>query len=305
MPSYTRVAERFFNKPWALMPDKLMEVQEVLRTRMAGGKLSDDEIRQHVQAATNGQDGKPMGYVAVIRVHGVLAQRMNLMMEISGGTSTEIIRSKIREAVNDPEIGAILLDVDSPGGDVYGTAELADAIYRAREVKPIAAIANSLAASAAYWIAAAASDLYITPGGEAGSLGVWTVHWDESQWYESEGVKPTLISAGKYKVEGNPYEALGDDARGFIQKRVDEYYAMFITAVARYRGVKVSEVRGGFGEGRVVGAREAVEVGLADKVATFDEVVASLQKQVRSNSRQAGSKSGQSLRRAKIAQAKI
>ena len=131
--------------------------------------------------------------------------------------------------------------LDSPGGSVYGVSELADEIMNARAQKPVIAIANSLAASAAYWIGCSASELYVTPGGEVGSIGVWQAHFDYSQALAAEGVTPTLISAGKYKVEGNPYAPLGEDALGFMQSRVDDYYAVFTKSVARGRGVPIAQ----------------------------------------------------------------
>jgi ClpP class serine protease len=119
-------------------------------------------------------------------------------------------------------------------------SELADEIVSARAQKPVVAIANSLAASAAYWIGCSASEFYVTPGGEIGSIGVWQAHFDYSQAFVTKGVTVTLISAGKYKVEGNPYVPLDEKAQGFMQSRVDDYYASFTKAVARWRGVPIA-----------------------------------------------------------------
>jgi signal peptide peptidase SppA len=215
--------------------------------------------------------------VAVIPVYGVISQRMNLFQEISGGTSAELIARDIRAAANDPEVSAILLDVDSPGGSVYGIAELGDVIYQARQQKPVVAIANSLMASAAYWIGSQASEVVVTPGGEAGSIGVITAHEDYSPLIEDRKLPAVeLIYAGQYKAEGNPYQPLDDEARAAIQARVDEYYAMFVDAVARGRGVPAQAVREGFGQGRVLGAQGAVDAGLVDRIATFDDVLGEL-----------------------------
>ncbi|MCC7371633.1 MAG: S49 family peptidase, partial [Chloroflexi bacterium] len=128
-------------------------------------------------------------------------------------------------------------------------------------------------ASAAYWIASSADEIVVTPSGEVGSIGVFTAHEDISAALEAEGVTVTLISAGKYKTEGNPFEPLSEEARGAIQARVDDYYSMFVRAVARGRGVKPADVRGGFGQGRVVGADEAVRLGMADRVGTMAQTV--------------------------------
>ena len=207
---------------------------------------------------------------------GVIMHRANMFSEFSGGTSTEKFTAAFRQLVADPMIKAIVLDVDSPGGTVAGVEELASEIFKAREQKPIYAVANALAASAAYWIASSATELIVTPSGLVGSIGVYAAHQDISEFAKQAGVKVTLVSAGKYKTEGNEFEPLSDEARAALQARVDEYYGMFVKAVARNRGVSPSDVRGGFGEGRVVGAKQAVALGMADRVATLDETLARL-----------------------------
>ena len=102
---------------------------------------------------------------------------------------------------------------------------------------------------------------------------MWQAHFDYSRAFAAEGILPTLISAGKYKVEGNPYAPLDEEAQGFMQSRVDDYYASFTKAVARGRGVPIAQVREGMGQGRVIGAEAAQAEGMVDGVATFDDVV--------------------------------
>ena len=209
-------------------------------------------------------------------MYGTIVQRADLFTEMSGGTSTERLSATFAQAVADPSVGSILLRIDSPGGGVYGVAEMADQIFKARGKKPIVAVADSMAASAAYWIASAADEIVVTPGGEVGSIGVFAAHEDISRHLDAEGVGVTLISAGKYKVEGSPFEPLGEEARAALQSRVNDYYSLFVRAVAKGRGVSVDDVRGGFGEGRVVGAQQAVKLGMADRVDTYDATVARL-----------------------------
>ena len=143
------------------------------------------------------------------------------------------------------------------------------------------AIANSLAASASYWIGCSASEFYVTPGGEVGSIGVWQAHQDYSKAMDEAGVKTTLISAGKFKVEGNPYAPLDEEAEGFMQSRVDDYYAAFTKAVAKGRGVPISQVRDGMGQGRVLGADAALASSMVDGIATFDDVVKKMRRDAR------------------------
>jgi len=165
-------------------------------------------------------------------------------------------------------------EVDSPGGSIYGTDELAARIFAARGGKRVVAIANTLAASAAYWIGSAAAELSCAPSGEVGSIGIVAIHHDFSRAEDAAGVDVTLISSGMYKTEGNEHEPLGNTARAALQDRVNAYYGMFLRAVARHRGVSVADVHDGFGEGRVIGAEDALRMGMVDRVETIDELLA-------------------------------
>ena len=128
------------------------------------------------------------------------------------------------------------MNVDSPGGLIDLVPETAALIRTVRETKPVIAVANTYAASAAYWLASQASDLVVTPSGEVGSIGVYMPHLDVSGWEEQQGVKTTLISAGKYKTERSPFEPLSDEAAAAMQDTVDKYYGMFTYGVAVGRG---------------------------------------------------------------------
>lgn len=274
---YWRIARAIQSAPWAILPEKLDEILGILQHRIDGGALTDEQIAARISGGKgNGGQTKIHGAVAVIPVYGVISQRLSIMQQQSGGTSTEDLAAAFRAALADAQVGSILLDVSSPGGSVYGVAELANEIRDARGKKPICAIANSLAASAAYWIASAADELVVTPGGQVGSIGVYMAHEDWSKALEKEGVSTTLISAGKYKTEGNPYGPLSEEARQALQDQVDGYYAMFVKAVAQGRGATQTAVREGFGQGRCVLAADAVKAGMADRVATFNETVARL-----------------------------
>ena len=206
--------------------------------------------------------------VAILPLYGVLLSRQlsawgQMMFDLS---------------MSNPAVSTVLIDVDSPGGTIYGVEELSTKIYQARKVrgKSIIASCNSLCAASAYWIASSADEICITPGGELGSIGVFKVHEDISGAMAVAGIKPTIISGGRYKVEGNPYEPLGADAGAAMQARVDDYYSTFVRAVARNRGVKIADVTGGFGEGRVVGATQAVKLGMADRVESFEQTLSRL-----------------------------
>ena len=214
---------------------------------------------------------------------GTIAHRANMLAESSGGTSVQAMTQQFRALVNDPSISAIVLDVDSPGGNVAGIQEFAQEIYQARRSMPIVAVANSMMASASYWLASSASEIVATPSSTLGSIGVIAAHEDASKYLDQQGIKMSLITAGKYKGRNNPYEPITEEGRAALQKRVDETYATFTRTVARNRGVKVDDVRTGFAEGDVVGAEEAVKLGMADRVATIESVVSDLIAQTETN----------------------
>lgn len=285
------VAE-FLSTPWALMPERLAAFTSILHRWQAGGAASaevmaaiaaDKEIvaARRQEAARAGQGAN----IAVLPLYGVVTQRGNMADDVSGpgSASTQKFSSALRQALQDPGVGGILIDIDSPGGSVYGVGELASEIINARASKPIFGFANSLAASAAYWVGAACSELYVTPGGEVGSIGVWQAHQDVSKAMDESGVKTTLISAGKFKTEGNPYEPLNADAQAFMQSRVDDYYQAFTKSVAKGRGVSVDVVRKDYGQGRVYGADQALSAGMVNDIATFDDVVKRLARAIKTN----------------------
>ncbi len=295
MNEFPHLRAAVFGTPWAIMEDRFEAIIEVLQRRINGVRLAPEEIdairgdRQVngvlemrslaapdsivIAGPDNAAVRAPTGnLIAVINVFGVVAQHASQVDGISGagGTSTERVSSSFRQAMADPNVKAIVLNIDSPGGSVSGVQALADEIFKARGKKPIIAQVNSLAASAAYWIAAAADEIVMTPGAQVGSIGVYATHKDVSAAAEKDGVKVTFISAGKYKVEGNPFEALNSEAASAMQSMVDSYYVDFVSAVARGRGVSAEDVRGGFGQGRVVKDKAAIKEGMADRIDTLD-----------------------------------
>jgi signal peptide peptidase SppA len=261
--------------PWAIEESKLLAILEVIDARAAGFKFDTETIAARIEEAGGQKQpvNRSSGLTAVIPIVGVIQHRMDMLSEMSGGTSTQAIGKALDMALADDRIRSIVLEIDSPGGSVAGVAELADKIFAARGQKPITAIANTMAASAAYHLGSQADEFVVTPSGAVGSIGVFGVHQDVSQHLEAEGVKTTIVSAGKYKVEGNQFEPLSGDARDNMQAQVDAFYGMFVSAVARGRGVSEAAVRGGFGEGRMVLAKDAVSAGMVDRVATIDQVL--------------------------------
>ena len=232
--------------------------------------IADPEERRELAASlrTTSTPVKAAGDTAVIPIVGPITKRPDIFASLFGldGTTTGGIRARLDRALADPRVGRILLHVDSPGGEVDGITELAGAIRAARAIKPVTAWVDSMAASAGYWLAAQANDMHVTPSGSVGSVGVFSLHLDRSKMLEQIGLTPTYIQAGKYKTEESPLQPLSADAKAEIQKRVDAFHSMFVRDVALGRGVTESTVRTQYGEGRLVLARDAVRLGMADAV---------------------------------------
>jgi len=272
---------------WALR-DQAMAI--VLARLSIGIDVSDEPVEPVIVAAAPDcyeanipRLPKVNGRVGVISIRGVIGQHRG--GDFWSDTTTDTLGAQLATLMDSPAIGAVVLDIDSPGGIVYGTPELADMIRGAREAKPIYALANGMAASAAYWIGSAASKFYATQSSEVGSIGVWSAHADMSKLYEDEGIKMTLISAGEFKTEGNPWEPLTDAARADMQASVDRYHDMFLGAVAAGRGTTKATVRDTYGRGRVMGADAAKEAGMIDGIATLPELLVGIMKPQKTGSR--------------------
>lgn len=282
LKSYHRILNAVSNEPWAIHPKKAMAILHFLELKSSGAKANghNDEGTDTSKLAerfTPAQDRKiagTPGSIMVLPLQDVISHRANLLDDFSGGTSVENFSKQFMGAINNQDIKVIILDVNSPGGAVSGVPELSKMIFDARDKKSIIAQVDADAFSAAYWIATAAQEIVVTPSGEVGSVGVYTMHEDLSKYYEEAGIKETFISAGQFKVEGNPFEPLSEEARAAIQTRVDDYYSMFIADVARNRGVSKAEVEKNFGQGRVVGAQDAISLKMADRIGTMQDTLA-------------------------------
>lgn len=253
-------------RTWLMVP-------EVLSAMYATVQLSLKTGKQIERSAANGTASKPSGNIAVLPLQGVVQQRADIFMEWFGGTSTDEFGAMYDAALADPKVKGIVVDIDSPGGTVSGVIELADKIYNSRGQKPVVGVANSLAASAAYWIGSAFDNLFVTPGGDVGSIGVYSMHLDFSKALEEDGVTPTIFQVPAYKAEFSPYAPLSDAAKQNEQLQIERVYGDFVNAVARNRGTNASTVKSTFGQGRVVDAKAAVSAGMADKVATLEKVI--------------------------------
>lgn len=209
------------------------------------------------------------GGVAVLPLRGLITPSASLLALLFGGGGGLRDFGKALRALDDSsEVSTIVFDVDSPGGQVDLVPETA-AMIRSVKTRTVAH-ANTMAASAAYWLASQADEVVVSPSGEVGSIGAVMLHEDVSKGLEDAGVKITMISAGKYKTEGNPFEPLGEEAEAHFQETVDTYYGMFVGDVAAGRGVSTDTVLKEYGQGRMMTADRAVAAGLADRKESFE-----------------------------------
>lgn len=273
---YRHIIRAFYGTEWAILPAKLEQISELLELRASGVTFTPNQIKERV-GMFDAPQNKIQGQIAVLNLFGTISQRMNAMSQYSGGTSTEMFATAFQEAVADTNVSAIVINVDSPGGSVPGVPELSDMIYNARGKKRIVTVVNPMMASAALWIGTAASEVVAIPSAsDVGSIGVLTIHTDQTKADADAGLVRTIIKSNDFKAEGNPYEPLSDSAKAFISQRIMRIHEEFIGAVARNRGVTMAKVEADFGNGRTLRAKEALAVGLIDRIATLEEVLAEL-----------------------------
>jgi len=209
--------------------------------------------------------------VLQIPIQGMLLNRFSYQFG-RWATGYQYIERALARGMEDANVRAIALIVDSPGGEVAGCFELGDKMFAARSIKPIRAFAADHAYSAAYALGSAAGDLVVTRSGGTGSVGVVTAHVDYSEALSKDGIKVTFIFAGSHKVDGNPYEKLPADTKARIQERIDKIYAVFTSTVARNRKMEEQAVRDT--EALTFDATDSVANGFADGIGALDEQMA-------------------------------
>jgi signal peptide peptidase SppA len=283
-----RIAQQIQDSIWLITDSGLNLILNVFERKMAGDSLTDEQLAMLMDAGHGSDVDRDEPYqiqdgMAVLPIYGPIFGKANLMTQLSGATSMEQFQKDFQMAVDDTAVKSILLDIDSPGGTSDLIEEAGELIYESRGAKPIYALANDQAGSAAFWLATQASKLYGTTSGEVGSVGAYTVHKDQSKADANAGHAYTIISAGKYKTEGNPHEPLSQAGREYRQEVITELYDGFVSAVARGRGVDVAKVDADYGEGRMVPNKKALIRGMIDGNRTFEsaseEIIAKHPKQ--------------------------
>ena len=277
------LAQRLFNTPVAIHPQKAEIVIGALADRLGVTHLFRDggtvALQPRAMLLDEADRAPERAYdvvagIAVIPIAGTLVQKLGSLRPFSGMTGYDGIRMNFLAALNDEDVDAIVLDIDSPGGEVAGCFDLADMIFASRGKKPIWAILNENAFSAAYAIASAADRITVPRTGGTGSIGVICMHVDMTQALSKAGVVVTLIRYGAYKAEGSEYESLSKDALARMQSDIDQMGNLFCDTVARNRKLRSSVVRGF--EARTFLGSAGVDAGLADAVLAPDAAFADL-----------------------------
>jgi signal peptide peptidase SppA len=282
MKAYNRVMMAVYGSIWALEAGKFDDLTAFLELKIAGG-VPDDHILAGIRANSEiaaariqKASASSKGSVAVLSLQGLIMPRANMMGDMSGprGTSIDQFKAQFRQAMNDPSVKAIVIDVDSPGGSVQGVDELASEILAARGKKEVTAVVSGICASAALYIVSGASKIVASPSSQVGSVGVYGALRDETAKNEKEGVKHTVVTYGANKALGDPRTPTSPTAIADLQESVDAYGGMFDGAMARGRKTTQANVRETYGQGKMFMPKKAKQIGMIDDIGTMDDVLA-------------------------------
>lgn len=260
------LASRLFGTPLLVHRAKLDVILAVLGDRL---NIQPPAADLALPGPRNMPPGTPG--IAVIPVHGTLVKRTAGLDAASGLTSYTEIAAMLDSALADPQVAGILLDIDSPGGEASGSFELARRVREASAVKPVWAVANDSAYSAAYAIGSAANRLIVSETGGVGSIGVIALHIDQSVKDANEGYRYTAVTAGTHKNDFSPHQPLTDEAKAELQAEVDRLYGLFVDHVASMRRLATDDVRST--EAGLYFGANAIAAGLADAVGTFESAL--------------------------------
>lgn len=267
-----RILSRIKSQPWACTP----EVMETIMDIASRQNLSPEAVAKELgRPLNNTYDVEMRGTVAVLPIQGPLIRYATMFSQISGATSYDMLAQDFNRAMSDPNVSAILLNIDSPGGEANGVSELADQIAAARGTKPIVAYVGGMGASAAYWIASAADEIVANDTSILGSIGTVMNVTDTKEKDAKNGVKNyTIVSS---QSPNKRLDASTDEGQSQLQQLVNSLSDVFIAKVAHNRGTDTDTVMQNFGKGGVLVGQSAVTAGLADRIGSFEAVLAELQ----------------------------
>jgi signal peptide peptidase SppA len=263
--------------PWAIQPEKLREIQAIYSAHFRGDKIDIEAIEARLgRPLSNEQQDYEVrdGGVAVLPISGVISNKANMFTRVSGGASAQMLQQQVESMRADPSVRSVVLDLDTPGGNVLGIPSLAESIRALSAEKPTVACCTGTMASAGYWIGSAANAVYISGLTDyVGSIGVVATHAFDPR---SASKQTTEITAGKYKRMGSESAPLTAEGKAYIQSQVDEIYRVFVETVAQNRKVSADQVLEHMADGRIFIGQQAIDAGLVDGVSTVDAMVAKL-----------------------------
>ncbi|MCQ4257468.1 S49 family peptidase [Stutzerimonas stutzeri] len=283
MKAYLRAASLLFNQPLLITPDMLelgvrwanqaMSLNIINIGAVDGARMMEDEgySDRLALAEENRRQAIAQTGIQVVDVHGVLVSRGAHLQPCETMTSYEGLRQQLRQAVADPMVQHVVLDIDSPGGSATGAFELAADIRAMAQQKPITGVVNFGAYSGGYIIAAACTDIVVSQTSGVGSIGVIASHYDRSQMNEKLGIKVTTVYAGTHKNDLTPHEPISDQSLKVLNDLVQESYQLFVNVVADYRGLSVQQVidtQAGLYRGKA-----GISAGLADRLQSPQQAV--------------------------------
>lgn len=263
-----RIWNRITGDPWAITETALHTILEVAVRENEAPEAVAAKLGRQLQNSYNAteRDG-----VAIIPVTGPLFRYANIFTAISGASSYELIARDFMSALENPQISSIILDIDSPGGEVNGVSELASMIFEARGTKPVIAYASGDAASGAYWIASAADEIVVSETSALGSIGVVGIYRGKSAKESTETVE--IVSSQSPNKRLDP---MSDDGRAKLQARIDSMADVFVSTIARNRDVTDDHVLEHYGGGDVMIGAHAVNAGLADRIGSLERLITEL-----------------------------
>ena len=276
-PRLSHILHAVYCEPWLIRPEMHAKIREIVEDHLTGAAHAPDG-RATVFGVEADEEQRPIlrmvDRVAVISVEGVLGKRIGMLERISGGVDVDDVSAALRTAMSASmiEVSGIVLDINSPGGTVTGIPELASEIKAMRDQhkKRIVGFTDTMAASAAYWMASQASCVIASPSACVGSIGVYMYILDQSRRYEEAGVKPEVIKAGTYKGAGLPGVSLTDAQRQMFQDKVDYLHQQFKAAVRAGRGVSIDDT---VMEGQDFFGAQAVQYRLVDMIGNMSDAI--------------------------------
>lgn len=256
--NYPHIVAKVYAGIWGIVPERHHAICSVLEARLAGQSAEMPSQKARYEDEDDAPYRRIQG-AAVIPVYGVIGKHLGLIEKMCGGCDLDDISDAIEFAEDDDAVDRVVFDINSPGGIVTGTPEVAKQIAEMK--KPTAAFGDELIASCAYWLASQCDSIHTTESMRIGSVGVYSIYLDETRAMEMDGVKVNAIVAGKFKLMGASFKGMTDKEREILQADVDRCRDWFRGDVSSRREIDIAQM-----EGQLFDGRRAVENGYSDGI---------------------------------------